>query len=60
MMKKITYGMGRLAMEFKALHKPGGKMLIRDTVRIMGSAACAAAILKAVDTGFAALLGLVL
>lgn len=59
-MKKIKYCFKRLGAEYKAMHKPDGKTLMKDTMRIMGSAAAAAIVLKLVDTGFAALLGLIL
>ena len=40
-MKKIKYCFKRLGAEYKAMHKPDGKTLMKDTVRIMGSAAAA-------------------
>ncbi len=59
-MKKITYCMKRLATEYKVMYKPDGRTLILDTIRIAGTAAVAAVVLKVVDTGFAALLGALL
>ena len=59
-MKKITYCMKRLATEYKVMYKPDGRTLILDTIRIAGTAAVSAVVLKAVDTGFAALLGALL
>ncbi len=59
-MKKIKYCVRRLITEYKAMHKPDGKTLMKDTVRITGTAITAAVILKVVDTGFAALLGAIL
>lgn len=59
-MKKITYCMKRLATEYKVMYKPDGRTLILDTIRIAGTAAVVAVVLKVVDTGFAALLGALL
>ena len=59
-MKKITYCMKRLATEYKVMYKPDGRTLIRETIRIAGTAAVSAVVLKVVDTGFAALLGALL
>ena len=52
-MKKITYCMKRLATEYKVMYKPDGRTLMLDTIRIAGTAAVAAVVLKVVDTGFA-------
>lgn len=50
----------RLIAEYKVMHKPDKKTLMQDTYRIAGSAILAGVVLKVVDTGFAALLGLFL
>ena len=42
------------------MHKPDRKTLIKDTFRIGGTAVAAGIVFKIVDTGFAALLGLIL
>jgi hypothetical protein len=52
--------MKRLATEYKVMYKPDGRTLILDTIRIAGTAAVSAVVLKVVDTGFAALLGALL
>ena len=59
-MKKICYGVKRLITEYKNMHKPDRKTLIKDTFRIGGTAVAAGIVFKIVDTGFAALLGLIL
>lgn len=59
-MKKIVCGVTRLVTEYKTMHKPDRRTLMKDTVRIAGTAMVCAAVLKIVDTGFAALLGAVL
>lgn len=59
-MKKICYGIKRLIIEYKTMHKPDRKTLMKDTFRIAGTAMAAGIILKIVDTGFAALLGFIL
>lgn len=59
-MKTISYGVKRLITEYKTMHKPDGKTLVKDTVRTMSTAVCAGIVLKIVDTGFAALLNLIL
>lgn len=59
-MKKIKYTLKRLATEYQTTHKPDRRRLMKDTVRIAGTAFIGAVVLKLVDTGFAALLGLVL
>lgn len=56
-MKKIVK---RLVTEYKAMHKPTFRTLVKDTARITGTAMAAAVILKIVDTGFASLLDLFL
>lgn len=59
-MKKIKNGMRRLVTEYKVMHKPDGKTLMKDTFRIMGTATAAAVILKIADTGFMIILGLLI
>ena len=59
-MNKIAYGAGRLVTEYKTMRKPDRKTLMKDSVRITGTAVISAIVLKIVDTGFAALLGLLL
>lgn len=59
-MKKITYAVKRLATEYKNMHKPGGRELIKDSLKITCTAVACALILKVIDTGFGALLGLIL
>lgn len=59
-MKKISYGIKRLITEYKSMHKPDRQTLMKDTFRIAGTAMAAGIVLKMVDTGFAAILGLIL
>lgn len=59
-MKKIGYAVHRLALEYKGMHRPGRKELLKKSARVTGTAAIAAVILKIVDTGFAAFLALIL
>lgn len=59
-MKGIAYGARRLVTEYKTMHKPDRHTLVKDTVRITGSAIILAVILKMTDMVFAALLGLLL
>lgn len=59
-MNKIKYTVKRLNTEYQRLHKPDRKTLWKDTVRVVATAAVSAVVLKIVDTGFAALLGLLL
>lgn len=50
----------RLYKEYKTMHKPDRKTLMKDSARIAGSAVCLGIALKIIDTGFAALLGSIL
>lgn len=59
-MRKIGYGIRRLMTEYRGLYKPDRKTLVKDTARIAGTTFFAAAVLKLADTGFAALLALVI
>lgn len=59
-MKKIKYGVKHLVTEYKSMHKPTRRVLMKDTLRITGTAVAAAVVLKIVDTGFAALLNMIL
>lgn len=59
-MSKIKHIFHRLGAEYKAMHKPSGRELVIWTSKIAGCACIAAVALKIVDTGFAALLGLIL
>lgn len=59
-MKKIGYIAHRLVLEYKNMHKPAWKELLGNTARTAGTAVAAAVVLKVVDTGFAALLALIL
>lgn len=59
-MKKIKYILGRLKTEYKGMYKPSGHELFVETAKIAGCAGVSAVVLKLVDTGFAALLGLIL
>lgn len=52
--------MKRLGAEYRSMHRPDKKTLVKDTARTAGTAFIAAAVLKIVDTGFAAVLGLIL
>lgn len=49
-----------LAAEFRAMHKLTGKALLAATARIFGTACAAAFLLKLLDMGSAAILGLFL
>lgn len=49
-----------LKKEYGALHKPSGKELMTETIKIAGCSCICAIALKIVDIGFAALLGLIL
>ena len=59
-MKKIKYIFHRLTVEYKTMHKPAGKELMKNSLKVTGTAVGAAVVLKVVDTGFAALLALIL
>lgn len=59
-MKKIGHIFRRLAAEYSVMHKPARKELVKNSLKVTGTAACAAVVLKLVDTGFAALLSLIL
>lgn len=59
-MKKTKHIFHRLCAEYKAMRKPSGRELVIETSKIAGCACIAAIMLKIVDTGFAALLGLIL
>lgn len=59
-MKKIRYIGHRLITEYKTMYKPDGHTLMQSTFRIAGTAAVGAVVFKIVDTGFAALLGIIL
>lgn len=59
-MKKIKYILQRLKTEYKGMYKPSGHELFVETAKIAGCAGMSAVALKLVDTGFAALLGLIL
>ena len=49
-----------LRTEYRMLAKPGPKKLFQNTFRILGASLLGAAVLWALDTGFGAVLGLLL
>lgn len=59
-LSKIKYVCGRLVTEFRVMHKPGPKELAIDSARVTATAFVAAVVLKLVDTGFSALLSLIM
>lgn len=59
-MSEMKHILHNLKTEYKMMHKPSGRELITETAKIAGCSCAGAMVLKLVDTGFAALLGLML